>query len=276
MQSELPRAQLQNVLQTWRDKLIDLSGRNRLLNFRHTRTATLEVRHPGVEALLAGLASGWRFAELPNDHTENEDPVLRTEVENLVTQKTTQPSLDASLRKLYRDSHQVFNDTGLWTLQLGVGFLKWREPGAEGFNAAPLLLVPARLERPGPGVYRLVAEDGEDSSANPALAVKMDQLGLDWPAADDMKDLPSTLALVRKAVAPRAGWEVTEDVVLATFRSHKEAMYQDLRDHEDTILAHPMVRAIGLGSQAGLPDDALYFERKHVGWPTTSTPPPPC
>ncbi|MFI0444579.1 DUF3320 domain-containing protein [Actinomadura sp. 6N118] len=260
MRSELPRAQLQVVLWRWRDNLIDLSGRNRLLNFRHTRTATLEIRHPGTEELLGCLDLGWRFADLPDDETEDTDLPVGDDANGIVTQKITRPRLDASVRKLFRDSNHVFNDTGLWILQLGVGFLKWREPGAENFSAAPLLLVPVRLDRVGAGDFRLIGEAGEDVTPNPALAVKMAELGLEWPAADDMKDLSSTLSLVSDAIARQPDWETNEDVVLATFRSHKEAMYRDLRDHEERILDHPMVQAIGLGPQAGLPDDALAFD----------------
>jgi very-short-patch-repair endonuclease len=261
---ELPRTQLRNVLGKWRNDLIDLTGRNRLLNFRHTRTATLAIRSPQAGPLLTGLDAGLRFAPLPEDDagvgTEDEGLVTPADTTGIVTQKSTQPALDSALRRLYRDSNQMFNDTGLWTLQLGVAFLKWREPGAEGFNQAPLLLVPVRLDRLGPGLFRLVTEQSEDAAPNPALAVKMGQLGLDWPDPDGMKDLPGTLAAVRAAVAGHRDWEVTEDVVLATFRSHKEAMYRDLLDHEDQILAHPLVQAIGLGEAARLPDDALYFD----------------
>ncbi|WP_173390675.1 DUF3320 domain-containing protein [Actinomadura litoris] len=256
---ELARTQLRNVLGKWRASLIDLSGRNRLLNFRHTRIATLRIQSPKAGPLLVDLDSGLRFAELPEDDATDD----RSDIEpdgRIITQKTTRPALEASLRKLYRDSNQAFNDTGLWTLQLGVSFLKWREPGAEDFSSAPLLLVPVRLERLGPGLFRLVAEQNEDPAPNPALAVKMSQLGLAWPAPDDMKDLFSTLTAVREIIADRPGWEVTEEVVLATFRSHKEAMYRDLLDHEDQILAHPLVQAIGLGAAAELPDDALDFE----------------
>ncbi|MBW8486195.1 DUF3320 domain-containing protein [Actinomadura parmotrematis] len=251
------RAQLRNVLGRWRDDLIDLTGRNRLLNFRPTRTATLEIRSPSADSLLADLDSGLRFAELPES---DESPADLADADGIVTQKTTGASLSASLRKLYRDSNQVFNDTGLWTLQLGVAFLKWREPGAEGFNLAPLLLVPVRLDRLGPGLFRLIAEQSEDAVPNPALAVKMGQLGVDWPDPDSMQDLSGALSAVRAAVAGHSDWEVDEDVVLATFRSHKEAMYRDLLDNEDQILAHPLVQAIGLGEAAHLPEDALYFD----------------
>ncbi|MEU8797757.1 DUF3320 domain-containing protein [Spirillospora sp. NPDC048819] len=257
---ELPRTQLRNVLGKWRDNLIDLTGRNRLLNFRHTRTATLAIRSPLAGPLLVDLDAGLRFAELPEDDAEDEGLVTLADTSGIVTQKNTRLALDAALRKLYRDSNQMFNDTGLWTLQLGVAFLKWREPGAEGFNLAPLLLVPVRLDRLGPGLFKLIAEQSEDTVPNPALAVKMGQLGLDWPDPDSMKDLPGTLSAVRSAVAGNPDWEVSEDVVLATFRSHKEAMYRDLLDHEDQILAHPLVQAIGLGEAARLPEDALYFE----------------
>ncbi|MFE9101978.1 DUF3320 domain-containing protein [Actinomadura geliboluensis] len=257
---ELPRTQLRTVLGKWRNDLIDLTGRNRLLNFRHTRTATLDIRSPQAGPLLVDLDSGLRFAELPEDGDEEEGLITLADTTGIVTQKNTRLALDAALRRLYRDSNQVFNDTGLWTLQLGVAFLKWREPGAEGFSRAPLLLVPVRLDRLGPGMFRLITEQSEDATPNPALAVKMGQLGLDWPDPDGMKDLLSTLSAVRAAVAGHPDWEVTEDVVLATFRSHKEAMYRDLLDHEDQVLAHPLVRAIGLGEAAQLPDDALDFD----------------
>ncbi|MEU4209182.1 DUF4011 domain-containing protein [Streptomyces sp. NPDC026206] len=37
---------LKAILAGWRSFLVDLSGRNRLLNFRHTKAATLEIVSP--------------------------------------------------------------------------------------------------------------------------------------------------------------------------------------------------------------------------------------
>ncbi|MCP3818380.1 DUF3320 domain-containing protein [Streptomyces sp. A3M-1-3] len=37
-------------------------------------------------------------------------------------------------------------------------------------------------------------------------------------------------------------------------------MYQDLQQNEDRILGHPLVRAVALGPDAGLPDDLIGFE----------------
>ncbi|GAA3571989.1 hypothetical protein GCM10022419_061080 [Nonomuraea rosea] len=257
---------LKTVLRNWRDSLIDLSGRNRLLNFRHTRSATLEIESPDATALLPGLAKGWRFADIEDAGTEDEAgdrPGLKAispaRVGEIHTQKATQATLDGALRKLFRDSHQVFSDTGLWVLQLGAGFLDWSEDGGTTFSSAPLLLVPVMLERGADGFRLLVAED-EDMTANPALAVKMEQLGVAWPAAEQFEDLAGAIAAVRHAVAGQRTWTVSERVVLATFQSHKEAMYRDLLDNESTIMASPLVHAIGLGPHASMDLSALDFD----------------
>lgn len=43
--------------------------RNRLLNFRHTRTATLEITAPDASAVLAGLGRGWSFTPVTDDES---------------------------------------------------------------------------------------------------------------------------------------------------------------------------------------------------------------
>ncbi|GLY74094.1 DUF4011 domain-containing protein [Actinoallomurus iriomotensis] len=257
MANESQRIQLQRTLKAWRDSLIDISGRNRLLSFRHTRTATLEIKRPDAATLLDRLGTGWKFAALPEDEEDFDLDLIDF---GIVTQKTTDRSLRSALHRLRSTATQAFNDTGLWVLQLGAGFLDWREPGSDVVNRAPLLLYPVALERDDDGDYLLRAAEDEDPVPNPALAVKMGQLGFAWPDPDEMKDLPGTLNAVRAAVGSRDGWETSDRVVLATFQSHKEAMYRDLLDHEDQVLDHPMVQVIALGPRAETPGDALDFD----------------
>ncbi|WP_239090038.1 DUF3320 domain-containing protein [Sphaerimonospora thailandensis] len=247
---------LKLALKRWRDSLIDLSGKNRLLSFKHSRSATLEITSPEAAQLLAGLAKGLRFADLDEAAEDDEQgepkaiaPAATACSGEIFTQKGTRSSLDSALRKLLRDSKQVFSDTGLWVLRLGVGFLDWSEDGGAKVCSAPLLLVPVALEHKTNGFHLLEVGD-EEVTPNPAIAVKMERLGVEWPSADQMEDLPSTLAVVRRAVAGQRGWAVSERVVLATFQSHKETMYRDLLDNEERILANPLVHAVGLGPDA--------------------------
>ncbi|GAA3118914.1 DUF4011 domain-containing protein [Planomonospora alba] len=256
---------LKTVLRSWRESLIDLSGKNRLLNFRHTQSATLEIVSPDATRLLAGIAKGLRFAEI-DDVAEGEDegaaeatPSVAAREGEIVTQKATQKTLESALRKLFRDSNQIFADTGLWVLQLGVGFLDWSEERGSTTFSAPLLLVPVVLERRIDG-FRLLAAEEEDATPNPALAVKMEQLGIEWPTPEQMEDLSSALASVRRAVSGQNSWKVSDRAVLATFQSHKEAMYRDLLDNEARLLENPLVHAIGLGPQASIGLTELDFD----------------
>ncbi|WP_435611676.1 DUF3320 domain-containing protein [Streptomyces sp. bgisy159] len=262
---------LKAMLDHWRTSLVDLSGRNRLLNFRHTRSATLEIAAPSAQELLAGLARGWDFAPLPDEEEEAGeergpgDVVLAKKddrSEGILTQKTTAPSLLRALNSLRAKATQVFNDYGLWTLNLGVGMLRWREDGAETGSDAPLVLVPVVIERARNGRVRLRASDDEEPRLNPALRVKLEQFHIDWtPVGEqDPSDLEAVLSVAARAVAGKSGWQVSDRVVLALFASHKESMYQDLLDNEDRVLGSALVRAMALGPNSGLASDRFDFE----------------
>ncbi|THA80817.1 DUF3320 domain-containing protein [Streptomyces sp. A0592] len=262
---------LRAVLGGWRESLIDMGGRNRLLNFRHTRSSTLEITSPGAGSLLEQLARGWDFA--PVEEAEEEQSGVSLDkaprgvdparaANGILTQKQTQQALDSALRQLRQKSNQTFNDFGLWVLWVGVGMLDWCEEGAHESSSAPLVLVPVQLVRDRTGRIRLQEAEEQDALHNPALAVKLAQLGVDWtPVADtDCLDAAAVLARARAAAAGQVGWVVRDSVVLAMFAAHKEAMYQDLKENEAAILASPLIRAIGLGPDAGLPDDVIGFE----------------
>ncbi|MFF7542680.1 DUF3320 domain-containing protein [Streptomyces canus] len=262
---------LKAMLESWRSSLVDLSGRNRLLNFRHTKSATLEISVPSAQELLKGLGRGWDFASLPDEEREGGDSGRTGDVvlekkgdrtDGIVTHKTTAPSLLRALNSLRTKATQVFNDYGLWTLSLGVGMLRWCEDGAETSSDAPLVLVPVIIERARNGRIRLRSSDDEEPRLNPALKVKLQQFHIDWtPVAEqDPADLQAVLSATTRAVAGKPGWQVSDRVVLALFASHKESMYQDLLDNEDSVLGSDLVRAMALGPNSGLASDRFDFE----------------
>ncbi|MFF0202727.1 DUF3320 domain-containing protein [Streptomyces sp. NPDC005017] len=267
---------LKAMLESWRTSLVDLSGRNRLLNFRHTKSATLEISTPSAQELVEGLARGWDFAPLPDEEPAADegrqpgDVVLAKKgdrTDGIVTQKTTAPALLRALNSLRAKATQVFNDYGLWTLNLGVGMLRWREDGAEADSDAPLVLMPVVIERARNGRIRLRASEEEEPRLNPALKVKLEQFHIDWtPVGEqDPSDLGAVLSAAARAVAGKAGWQLSDRVVLALFASHKESMYQDLLDNQDRVLGSDLVRAMALGPNSGLASDRFDFEEIELG-----------
>ncbi|MFJ4691096.1 DUF3320 domain-containing protein [Streptomyces sp. NPDC088766] len=260
--SDLER--LKTILAGWRTSLVDLSGRNRLLNFRH-RASTLELSAPSPPELVKLLEKrALRFAPLPDEVSPEgeEQECPPPDEDDVVTQKTTAPALQKALRSLRSKASQVFNDYGLWTLHLGVGMLHWREDGATTSSQAPLILFPVEIVRTPTGQVLLQANEDEDPRLNPALPIKLEQFGIDWAsvAETDCRDVTAVIEAVRNAVSGKSLWEVEERAVMALFASHKEAMYRDLLENEDRLLASDLVRAVAIGPGSALASDRFDFE----------------
>jgi very-short-patch-repair endonuclease len=157
-----PTQRARAQVEKWRDELLDLTGRNRLLRFRHTKTSSLEVVSPSgqevVDRLLTGRAREWAF-HLPEELAEGADvdptaAVLGLGDEN-VNGSEAEPVLDALNRLGATDDGDA-----VW---LSFGVVRWRDTAT---HSAALLLVPAELHHAGGRRLRLRAEE---LVVNPAL-----------------------------------------------------------------------------------------------------------
>ncbi|MDX6758075.1 MULTISPECIES: DUF4011 domain-containing protein [Streptomyces] len=294
--AQADRARLEKLLGSWRDSLIDLSFRNRLLNYQRRSTSVgMDLVEPGLLSTLEGLTRGCGFAPVEDPRTKAETgrlgangismakpaaaaatgarpidtPASRAGIGtgrpliSLTTSKLTQADQDRHLRRLATVAREKYNDYGLWVLHLGVGFLDWKPaPSADKGFSSPLVMVPVILERRRGDSYILKSNVDEEPLLNPALGIKLGELGVDWPRPDQLElgDVPELIAAVRRAVKDIRGWQVTNRIVLDTFNSSKEVMYRDLLDNADRVLSSPLVRAVGLGADSGISPQSFAFE----------------
>jgi very-short-patch-repair endonuclease len=252
----------------WRNELLNLSRRDRVLYYKPTRTASVVVDGPSAAEVVSWLRrnkrTGWRFFNPPDEvDSEGEEatatsPVAR-QSDELLTQKTDRKSLEAALRTLDRRTTQEFMDKGIWVLYLAVGFLEWMDPDTEDSVRTPVVLLPVNLIRASPrDPFRLVLAE-EDAVVNPALAVRMDaDFGVRLPELPDIDelDIATFLDEVVNKVRKR-GWTVSPDLAIDVFSFHKEVMYRDLKENEEEICANEIIRALALGEHA---DVDLSFE----------------
>ena len=253
-----PPGLVQDHLRRWREDLIDLSKRNRLLYFKHLRSGSLEFEQD-ARALLDGLggrgaSAGWGF-HIPPDPPDEQGlldapdppPPRSDDLVIAARQGKTGSQIERSLRTLARKAQAEFLDAGLWVLYVGLGLLHWND-GNDGVSS-PLYLLPVKLERrQGHRTWRLVGSDDGEPALNPSLAVRLERDGIALPALDELEDdsYRTALAAVRHAVT-QAGWRVDETAVLSTFTFQKEVIYRDLRANEDTIATHAMIRLLAEG-----------------------------
>ena len=278
---------IEDVIRGWRESLINLTGRNRLLNFTVTKTSTVPITSPqpsDVLARLQQLRTGTTVSvealkpppaqadpgsdlvlldELTQDHDRNwtdPGPPVLADASTLGANMDA-TALRGAMRTLLSRSSQTFMDTGLWTLYIAFGTLTWFDPDDPKTKfRSPLVLVPAVLESNGPRTTPSLRLGEEDTVVNPALTLRLQSLGVAIPDIDleDPGALDAYMDVLRLLVARKDGWSVNADAHLSYFTFHKEAMYRDLLDNLEDILASDQVLALAGSGLAGQSTELLF------------------
>lgn len=272
-------------LDRWQRKLLDLSLRNSLLNFRAFRWAiTLDAPDPGkLEDL---LAQGQTLKLLPRpDLMDGEDPRSRAIHESRYREDIrrahalealgrkealaalSKEELESRLVELYRNSRSALQEGGANTLFLAFGFLSWRRGEKdEKKYKAPLILLPVTLTRKSVRSGFGLSLHDDEPRFNPTLLEMLRQdFGLSLPIAegelpqdDHGLDMAGIWKQVARAIKDIPGWEVTEDVVLATFSFAKFLMWKDLADRTEQLKQNPVVRHLIETPRDPYPDKVAF------------------
>ncbi len=252
----------------WQKKLLDLTLRNRLLNFPESKK-TIPFLCTDVAYLEDRLAEGAaiRVISLPEQNPLGErDAALYRDVhgrdiqrsfaaEALLRDELPSPlearQLESRLIDLHRQVRNDFAEGGANTLFLAVGFLRWKKkPEDERSYRAPLLLVPVRLERRSASSHFSIRFHEDEPRFNTTLLqflerdfdLKLPQFSGDLPADDNGVDVPRLLAAVRSAVRDVPGMEVIDETALSTFSFAKFLMWKDLVERTDALRQNRVVR----------------------------------
>ncbi|NKW62110.1 DUF4011 domain-containing protein [Rhodococcus hoagii] len=193
---------LNRQLEVWRQDLLALDRRQRLLYFKHTKSASLEIGTPTGIDLLELVTEG--EAPLYAPATDAEDP--RPPAGAITVANKAADTLKTALRRLDVLSQQTYADKGVWTLYLGIGVLRWVDPADGAAVESPLLMVPVQLKRTGTDSPFVLFRTDDDVSLNPALKLKMDEFGIDLPDVDpDTADIEDLWDAVESAIDGRRG-----------------------------------------------------------------------
>lgn len=256
-------------LDKWKSKLLDLTLRNRLLNFKPTKSNLKVISHdPG--ALEDKLSEGreFRIKSVPKDKVmDGTDP----RVEDVYTGRTGQKplldfaadaltrneivvdipetNLDERLTEIFRVAETGKEEGGVNTLFLVFGLLQWREDkNSEASHLAPLLLIPVTITRQSVRTgFRLTRHD-DDALVNPTLLQKLvNDFQLKMPPFEvlptDEKglDVEKIFQTFRLAITEMSGWEVKEQVHLGIFSFTKYLMWKDLQDRQAQLQKNAVV-----------------------------------
>lgn len=279
---DLPEVQQAKArLRFWQKQLLDLTLRNRLLNYYPDGRHGLRLQCPSIERLedlLAGgrafslnpqpgvLPSGGGCGVEPGHALSSEEAVRdylleRLEQGALFSDQPAEAHLE-QLVSLERKGRESFEETGAHTIYLAFGLLRWFEAeNSDVARFAPLLLMPVHLRR---GTARdpwsLELSD-EAAVFNPSLIQKLHaEFGLDLsafahelPGDDAGVDLPQVFTAVRSAMRGMGRWELLEEAHLARLSFTKLMMWRDLELLSADVAESPLLCALARKGQAKFP-----------------------
>lgn len=292
-----------------RARLLDLSTRNRLLNYKFPKNRSVQftdVRNLDVlyERLIDGrLATLSPVPEPSDDDFAEPKPDARQQARKLGI--STEYELDAPVpdqhagrrgvgiqtlffpedlerlcKKVSAEAKTVIEETGSNMLYLVFGFLEFFEADqSEKPLLAPLISVPITLSRgdidPDTRIYRYHLQyNGEDISENFTLREKLRaDFRLNLPELGD-EELPEAyFASVTDAVKAKRRWRVRRRLSLAMLSFGKLAIWADLDPVRNPILLqHPLLRTLFEGAQGSGSDPIQGEDYEIDGHPGVNLP----
>lgn len=258
-------------VQQWKNSLLDLSLRNRLINYTEGAGLPLVVPDAYLASLADALTGDVAVTLLPSDRlaavqverglrSARELPVGLLG-ETLVDRRAVHADVTEGgylprLRGLAHRARTVREETGANNLYVAIGSLAWELDGRP--LRSPLVLLPVVLSPAGrTGAYRLTADDAAAVSPNWCLLEKLRQVhGLTVPGLEgEGTDVDTALTAVRQALAD-AGLpfrvEATADLAVLQFAKYR--LWRDLDEHWAELTANPLVSHLVHAPSEAFPD----------------------
>jgi len=273
----------------WKSRLLDLSLRNRLLNFKETRS-TIRILSSSPETVEDELAAERELSLQPKPRLLNEnDPrneqsytaqqranALAEHLAEELKRRRIHTNLDVPehgtrLTELFRASRTALEENGTNTLYVAVGVLEWRETEhSERVFQAPLLLIPVELKRKSVLEGFSLRRIDEEPRLNVTLMEMLRQhfhkeiAGLD-PLPEDHSgvDVGFVFRIFREAVRDLVGWEVKAEIWLGQFSFTKFLLWKDLADRLDDLTRNRVVHHLvhEAGTQYPNPPEDIHPEQ---------------
>ena len=247
----------------WKNALLDLSLRNKLINYTDRSGYSLAVPAPAVARLEDAISAGTPITLAPSDAVPKIDEVrgirfgrdLPEDVREmmLADKKSafvdiTSASYTTKLRYLANKARTIVDETGANNLYLAFGMLHWTFNDRE--LRSPLVLIPVNMTSASRGAsYKLTIDEAGASTPNYCLLEKLRlSFGLEIPGLSNPTDdgagidLHARFTAVREAIAASGlPFRVEESVDLSILQFAKFRLWKDLDENWETLSQNSLV-----------------------------------
>src|SRR5690554_6049482 len=280
----LKMSKVKNSINAWKNSLLDISKRNRAINYKPFKSSTVAIASPNIDDFLNTIETKtMRFVQVFNlidvkklDEEKNlyvtskgmsfpkKDEYTEDEVSKIVNNynhknfKDTNiftPYFDniltSKLRHLANQSRLFEEENALNILYLGVGMFEWYESLSSAIKyRSPLLFLPVELNQ------KTISDDftltlrENDLMINDALARLMKETF----KVDLEFDFDSNLSLSENysnyknhlfsLTEANPGWAFLDELNLSIFKFSTISMVKDIEENLETIEKHALIRQL--------------------------------
>ena len=260
----------------WQNKLLNLSLRNTLLNFRPSaNTIQLVCNDLGFLEDLLSAGEEYRLVEFYDERVkdsnegnfflvvdkETKTPLIKKELDTLVQSDIGSNRLrtfftlnenEKRVKELYRKAKLSLEENGSNTLFLALGFLRWFETDAsETPRYAPLVLLPLEIVRKSARQGYVIRKRDEESRFNITLLEKLRTefdlsiQGLDpLPTDHSGTDIKKVFSIIRHAVMKKRNWDIEEYACIGQFSFSQFIMWADIGTRSKELEENSIVKAL--------------------------------
>ncbi len=266
----------------WERKLLDLSLRNTLLNFRVTK-AGIQLMVDDPAHLEDALHQGEDFAVFPlpanSNLTPGSDKIYSVtdsaeEIKTIAASEfkskrirtfMQEEELAKGMKYLQRQAKLSMEENGSNTLYLALGFLKWYETDvSQKPRYAPLVMVPVDVTKKlQDKSYHIRIRDEEPQINITLLEFLRQDFGMDIGGLDPLPmdengvDIPLVLNTVRQSIMEKKHWDVLPLTFLGIFSFSRFIMWNDLRNRSAEITSNKVVASLISGKMEWEPKEAI-------------------
>lgn len=258
---------INNKIEVWKKRLLDLGKRNRLINFKETKRSNVTIVSPNFNELFDLVVTSEKALKFPyakkikidDEGEEFYDAVVDGDLET----KQTLSELQKTLKVLRAKAKMSIEEQGINTLYLAFGLLKWTESDiSTQVITSPIILVPVSLSIESISSPYILQLHEDEIIVNPTLTFKLENdCGIKLPEFDSNESKIGNYLKSISKIIENENWEVVGDVNLTLLSFLKINMYKDLERNEERITNNQIITAIAGGSDTfSLPSEYNNYD----------------
>ncbi|SJZ72479.1 Part of AAA domain-containing protein [Pilibacter termitis] len=219
----------------WNKKLLDLSKKNHLLNFKPRKTGTFELSKEGeIETLFTDLmeGEGYLFEVMTTSSSNEENKKIKDRTRKL-----------DYIRKQIK---QADDELGFNIGYVAFGLLCWKENDNHSKEfQSPLILVPIQIKRENlKSPIQISRKEDEEISFNPVILKKLfDDFGIEIDEKYEFKNISESLSYIESCIIG-FDWSISRQVFIDTFNFQNLVIQKDLENNKEMIRNNPFIKAI--------------------------------